>query len=128
MTLTTSMASAVEHVVYLENQNFFPKTVYFQVGDTVRFQNTGSASAKLKTTNMSRYQWLTDPISRNASTTITMTSASKVNIAGPYYLQGSYYFGGMSYRQRDRSQGMTIELGVAPNACPDSRLPSNVCP
>ena len=120
LTLTSTTAGALEHVVFVENKYMFPRTVYFQVGDTVRFQNNNTLVALIKDTDGNP---ITPNIGQNASTTIAITSNGDIVLAAPFFLSS-----GSSFTQPSGAKGMNLVEGIAPKFCPDPRLTSGVCP
>ena len=119
LTLLGSTALAVEHIVRIEGPGYFPNVVYFQVGDTVKFENYGPFPARLKYTSGNWYT--SSNIGKNSSVTMPLNSSSTINLYGPYYAV-STYFGGTSYAQYSYTYQLKLVRDTAPNSCPDSRV------
>ncbi len=119
LALLGSTARAVEHIVRIEGPGYFPNVIYFQVGDTVKFQNYGPYPARLKNTN--GYWYTSSDIAKFSSVTMPLNSSTTINLYGPYYAVSSY-FGGTSYAQYSATYPLKIIRQDTPVACPDSRV------
>lgn len=115
---TALAVDPVEHVVRIEGPGYFPNVIYFQVGDTVKFENYGPYPARLKYTN--GYWYTSSNIAKNSSITMPLNSSTTINLYGPYYAVSSY-FGGTSYQQYNPTYNLRLIRDTAPNSCPDSR-------
>ncbi len=125
LAMAGTVASAVEHIVRIEGPGYFPNKLYVIAGDTVRFENHGPYVARLKKTNGS---WLTNTISLNGSTTISITNNNTIDLYGPYFVTGGGgYWGGTSYTQYGNNYRLKILNAInnpVPLSCPN---PNAIC-
>lgn len=114
LTLAGTTAKAVEHQVFIFNKYYFPVTVYFQSGDTIRFINKGTRYAALQTSGGS---WITGAINVNKEQTLTISAISTnatITLKSPYTWNDGW--------SQQGSIGLSIERSLTPTECTDIRI------